>query len=287
MMVAIWFGYGLMATALIALLLALDAWVRVKDSLPQRVWQAYKAWYKEHADYLIERMPARAFALRHAQSGAAGLVLGAFTEQPMLIVGGLLCGLLFPVFHLRQRVRKRREELQRQIDPALQFIANALQVTPSLEEALMLVSQHLRPPMSEEVTRVVSCYRLGQSMDDALQGMAERCNDAFITAMVIALVVGRRTGGNIAVTLRRIAVSTREAVRVELELSSKTRGQRNQFFLIALLYPLGLIGIKTGLPFAWENLMNSYFGKVALFVSMAMVGAAIIWALKILSPKNL
>ena len=35
---------------------------------------------------------------------------------------------------------------------------------------------------------------LGQSLDDALQGMAERCNDAFMTAMVIALVVGRRTG---------------------------------------------------------------------------------------------
>ena len=77
------------------------------------------------------------------------------TEQPMIIVGGFIAGLVYPIIYLKQRVRKRREALQLQIDPALQFIANALQVTPSLEEALMLVSQHLKPPMSEEVTRVV------------------------------------------------------------------------------------------------------------------------------------
>lgn len=280
-------GYLFVAVACVALLLGLDAWVRVENSLPLRTWDSYKTWYKEHADYLIERMPARDFALRHAGAVVVGLVVGAITGQPLLVVGGLLGGLIYPVVYLRQRVQRRREALQLQIDPALQLVANALQVTPSLEEALMLVSQHLRPPMSEEVACVISSYRLGKSLDDALQSMAERCNDAFITSMVIAMVVGRRTGGNIAVTLRRIAVSTREAVRVELELATKTRGQRNQFFFVAILYPLGLVGLKAGLPVAWDTLMNTYFGKVALFASMAMVVGSTAWALKILSPKNL
>lgn len=280
-------GYLFAALACVALLLGLDAWTRVEHSLPQRAWESYKAWYREQADYLIDRMPARDFALRHAGAGLLGLLLGMASGQPLLVVGGLLGGILYPVFHLKQRVQKRREALQLQIDPALQLIANALQVTPSLEEALVLVAQHLRPPMSEEVARVVAAYRLGQSLDDSLQGMAERCNDAFITSMVIAMVVGRKTGGNIAVTLRRIAVSTREAVRVELELATKTRGQRNQFFFVAILYPLGLVGLKAGLPVAWESLMNTYFGKVALFASMAMVVGGTTWALKILSPKNL
>lgn len=287
MLLASTLGYLLAGVAVVALMLAFDAWVRVEASLPRRVWQSYKVWYKEYADYLIERMSARDFGLRHLGAALLGLVLGAMTQQPMLLVGGFAAGLVYPVVYLKQRMRKRREALQQQIDPALQLIANALQVTPSLEEALVLVVQHLRPPMSEEVSRVVSGYRLGQSLDDALQGMAERCNDAFMTAMVIALVVGRRTGGNIGSTLRRIAISTREAVRVELELATKTRGQRNQFFLIALLYPAGLIGLKMGLPVAWETLMNTYFGKVALLVSMGIVGIGIAWALKILNPKNL
>lgn len=280
-------GYLLSAAAIAALLLTIDAWVRVPDSLPQRVWQSYQRWYKEHADYLIERMPAKDFALRHCAAGILGLILGMATGQPLLVLGGLLGGLSYPVIYLSQRVQQRREALQLQIDPALQLIANALQVTPSLEEALVLVSQHMRPPMVEEVNCVIAGYRLGQSLDDALQAMAERCNDSFVTSMVIALVVGRKTGGNIAATLRRIAISTREAVRVELELATKTKGQRNQFFFVALLYPLGLIGLKTGLPVAWESLMNTYFGKVALFASMAVVVASTAWALKILSPKNL
>lgn len=286
-MIAPLLGYLLAAVALIALFLQLDVWARQEGSLPYRAWLSYRAWYQDQADYLIERMPARSFALRHAGLLLAGLLMGVFSEQPLLILGGALAGALIPVMNLKQRVRKRRETLQQQIDPALQLVANALQVTPSLEEALTLVSQHLQAPMAEEVTRVVAAYRLGQGLDEALQGMAERCNDPFITAMVIALVVGRKTGGNIAATLRRIAFSTREAVRVELELTSKTRGQRNQFFLVALLYPIGLIGLKAGLPQAWETLMNTYFGKVALFVSMGVVGVSIVWAMKILSPKNL
>lgn len=280
-------GYFLAAVALTALLLTLDVWAREEGSLPRLAWRRYKAWYQEHADYLIERMSAKTYALRHAGMALVGLAVGAIMEQPMLILGGFVAGLVWPVIDLGQRVRQRRERLQQQIDPALQLIANALQVAPNLEEALTLVAQHLRPPMSEEVTQVVVAYRLGISLDDALQGMDKRCSDPFITAMVIALQVGRRTGGNIAATLRRIAYSTREAVRVELELASKTRGQRNQFFLVALLYPMGLLGLKSGLPEAWETLMTNYYGKVALFVSMGIVVIATAWALKILSPKNL
>jgi tight adherence protein B len=280
-------GYVLAAVSVVAVLMAVDVWIRVENALPQQAWRSYALWYQEHANYLNERMPARDFAMRHGAAGLLGLMLGALTQQPLLLLGGLAAGLLYPMIHIKQRVQKRREELQLQIDPSLQLIANALQVTPSLEEALILVSQHMKPPMSEEVNRVIAGYRLGQSLDDALQSMAERCNDAFITSMVIALVVGRKTGGNIAVTLRRIAISTREAVRVELELATKTKGQRNQFFFVALLYPLGLVGLKTSLPVAWDSLMNSYFGKVALFASMAVVVAATAWALKILSPKNL
>jgi Flp pilus assembly protein TadB len=128
---------------------------------------------------------------------------------------------------------------------------------------------------------------MGRGLDDALQDMAQRCSDPFVSAMVIALVVGRRTGGNVATTLRRIAFSTREAVRVELELNSKTRGQRNQFYLVVLLYPLGLLGMKLMMSEAWSQLIHSYSGKVALFVSMSVVGAAVIWAQRILNPDNL
>lgn len=280
------------AFAVCALLLGAYGWVLTPETFPRRLWQRYAAWQQELASYLLDPTTPTQFARRHALMAVGGLVAGVAlwlvaADTPIVAVAGLAVGLGAPFFLYPQRVQTRRELLQQQVDPALQFIANALQVAPNLDESLNLVALHLRPPMSEEVARVSAAYRLGQSLDDALQGMAERCNDPFVTSMVIALVVGRRTGGNISATLRRIAHSTREAVRVELELNTKTKGQRNQFYLVALLYPFGLVGLKQGMPTAWQALTDTYMGKVALCASLAVVLVSVVWAQKILSPKNL
>lgn len=280
------------SAALAGLLLALDAWIRGEDSAPRRIWVAYGRWQQEISAYLLDRTSPKQFATRHAAVIAGAFLMGliiVFTvaPEPLLLVGVLGVGIIFPMVEYKQRAEKRRERLVQQIDTTLQLIANALQVTPNLEEALRLGTEHLQAPMSEELNLVSTAYRLGKSLDDALQEMSQRCNDPFVTAMVIALVVGRRTGGNISATLRRIAYSTREAVRVELELKAKTKGQRNQFYLVVALYPLGLIGMKVALPMAWVALTMSYQGKVALFGSMAVVALATAWAQKILSPSNL
>ena len=278
--------------SLAALSMAVDAWIREKDSLPRRLWQAYGSWQSELSAYLLDRVTPVQFARSHAGFVLCGLaasllIMLQIGPSPLIALALMGVGAVVPVVRYQQQVVERKERLQQQIDPALQLLANALQVAPNLDEALRLGSEHLQPPMSEELNLVATSYRLGKTLDEALQDMAQRCNDPFISAMVIALVVGRRTGGNIAVTLRRIAYSTREAVRVELELAAKTRGQRNQFYLIVALYPLGLLGMRFALPTAWEILTHEFVGKAALAVSMAVVVGCTMWARHILSPENL
>lgn len=279
---------GLAAAGVTAGLLYVDVWARTERSLAQRLWSAYDRWYREQTDYLLDRTPLKRFVLQQILGSLVGTgVALSFTAEPLLLLLIIGIGAGAPVVLLKQRVAQRRQRLQQQIDQALMLIANAMQVTPNLEEALSLVAEHLQPPMSEEVARVVMSYRLGQPLDDALSAMSDRCNDSFLMAMVMALKIGRKTGGNIAATLRRIALSTRESVRVELELSSKTRGQRNQFLLIALLYPLGVLSLKSTLPQAWDTLTNTFLGKATLAASAAVVGVAVVWARAILNPKNL
>ena len=240
---------GLSAASVTAGLLYVDVWARTERSLAQRLWAAYDRWYRDQTDYLLDRTPLKRFVLQQVLASIVATGVGlSFTTEPLLLLLLIGIGAGAPILLLTQRVTQRRQRLQQQIDQALMLIANAMQVAPNLEEALSLVAEHLQPPMSEEVARVVMSYRLGQPLDDALSAMSDRCNDSFLMAMVMALKIGRKTGGNIAATLRRIALSTRESVRVELELSSKTRGQRNQILLIALLYPLGVLSLKSTLP---------------------------------------
>jgi tight adherence protein B len=263
-------------------------WVETPDSLPQRLRATYVLFYQEHTEYLLDRTPVQRFALFHAGSVLLGLAAGYFFYGTALVglLGGAV-GMVAPALLLRQRRQTRRDKLQQQVDPALQFLASTLAVNPNVENALHLVSVHFQPPISEELARVVSAYRLGQRLDDALKTLSERCQDPYVTALVVALLVGRRTGGDIAETLRRIAYSTRESVRIEQDLRSKTRGQQNQFYLVVVLYVLALVALKLTLPESWQQLTTTDTGKLTLIASVAVVGAAIAWAQRILSPKNL
>lgn len=268
--------------------LAVDAWLRSNSSFLKRAWTAYSAWYKQYADYLLDRTSARDYAIRHGAIAAAAFFIGIVAIGQFFVALAMLAiGAVVPFMMLRDRALKRRLELIQQIDPALLFMANSLQVTPSVETALLLVAQHMKAPISQEARHVVAAFRMGQSLDEALQGMADRCNDPFITSMVIALIVGRRTGGNISATLRQIANTTREAVRVEKDMSSKTNGQRSQFYFVVALYPITLLAMKHVLPSGWTTLTSTFKGQVALLGSMGMIIMATVWALSILNPKNL
>lgn len=268
--------------------LAVVAWLRSDSPFLQRAWASYRSFYQEQADYLLDRTPARDYAVQHAIIAGSALLFGVVVfGSPLPIVVLLIAGLVVPRMRLQDRVRKRRGELIQQIDPALQLIANSLQVTPNVEGALLLVAQHMKPPISEEMRRVVAAFRMGQSLDAALQGMADRCGDPFVTAMTIALIVGRRTGGNISATLRQIAATTREAVRVQKDMASKTKGQRSQFLFVVALYPISLLAMRSVLPSGWETLTTTFQGLVALLGSLGIIVVAGVWALSILNPKNL
>ena len=282
----------LFAAAFAGALMALEQWIRSEGSVWTRLWWTYKEWYDEQAAYLFEPRPAVEAAKQHLIIAVGALIGGGvvallLTPNPLVIVAMFALGIIYPFLEMRGRVQKRRQELLLQIDPALQFMANALQAAPNLEEALLLVAQHMKPPMAQEVRRVVSAYRLGKSLDEALQEMADRCNEPFITSMVMALIVGRRTGGNVALTLRDIALSTREVTKVELDLRTKTKGQQNQFYLVLVLYPVGVMALKEMLPSAWTTLAHTTQGLMAFLGSALVVVVSFVWARSILSAKNL
>ncbi len=279
--------FTIAALGLYALYLAAMSALERPDASLRQIIGFYGRWYQELADYLLDRTSARRFALFHGGSVLLGWVLGYLLSQSALLtlVGAALGGTV-PVLILHQRRQTRREQLQQQVDPALQFLANTLAVNPNVENALHLVSAHFKPPIALEFGQVVSAYRLGQRMDDALQAMSERCRDPYVTALVVALRVGRRAGGDLAETMRRIAQSTRESVRMEQDLKSKTRGQRNQFYVVLFLYPLTLLALKSAQPETWQQLVTTDAGRLTLCASIAVVIAASVWAHHILHPKN-
>ena len=71
-------GIALGTTGVVALVLAIDAWMHTENSVPQQAWKAYAAWYKDPAEYLIDRRPVEKFAIDHAIQAALLLLIAIF-----------------------------------------------------------------------------------------------------------------------------------------------------------------------------------------------------------------
>jgi tight adherence protein B len=198
-------------------------------------WRAYQQWADRQLRALWSPLRARDLAVRHVGAIAIALVAG-------VALGSWLWGLLLaavaaylPVLWLARERKRRARALDAQLDATLQSMANTILVTQNLEDAFATIAQHFDAPMSQEADVVVKEARLGTPMDEALRHFGARCRSRNVDAMVTALTVGQKTGGELPKVLETTATVLRETMRVEGVMESKTSEGKAQVVVMGIM----------------------------------------------------
>ncbi len=236
---------------------------------------AYLAAVDGQLRALFSPLRARTFALYHGVLVAAGLLLGLLRSWACALVLAPLCACL-PMLWLARRRWRRRRMLEGQLDAALQSLAHTLLVLQNLEAAFVVVAEHFPPPISQEADLLVKQVRLGTPMDQALEDLACRCRSRNVDALVTALTLARRTGGDLPAVLERTAQVLREGARVEGVMDSKTAEGKAQVALMSSL-PLVFAGALELIDPGWLSpLLRDPIGWVLLTVAGALELAGIL-----------
>jgi tight adherence protein B len=227
-------GVAIVAGALAVFVVVWQGWTPLGLLLRHR-WRAYEKWANDELRALYSPLRARQLAWRHAAAVAVGLGAGA-------LLGSWLYGLVLaalaaylPVAWLERQRQARRKALNAQLDATLQSMANTILVTQNLEDAFATIAQHFDPPIAQEADILVKQVRLGTPMDEALHDFAARCQSRNVDAIVTALTVGQKTGGNLPKVLETTATVLRETVRVEGVMESKTSEGKAQVVVMGMM----------------------------------------------------
>jgi tight adherence protein B len=202
---------------------------------------------------------------------AAGTaVAGSLLPVPLIIVGAvaLLVGML-PTLYIARLRNKRIKRLEVQLPDAVDMIARALRAGHSFASALGMVGQEIKEPMGPEFRITFEEINYGVAVDEALTNLAMRVPVNDLRYFVIAVLIQRESGGNLAEILDTIGMLVRE----RLKLYDKIRVLSAEGRLSAWI--LGL------LPFCTAGLIlvvNPDFMKVLWTDEMGlkMIGAALI-----------
>lgn len=186
------------------------------------------------------------------QAGRATTVSHLLTVCALLMLGGLVAGMLLrwswpvtlllgaglavlPFLQLLRSRTKRLHLIEAQLPEAMDLMSRALRAGHAFASALSMVGTEAQEPIAGEFKITSDEIGFGISIDNALSNLATRVPSPDMRYFVMAVVIQRETGGNLAELLGKLA----ELVRERFKLFAKVRvlaaeGKLSAWILTAL-----------------------------------------------------
>ncbi len=150
--------------------------------------------------------------LLHIGTVLAGGVVGLLLGRGNIIVGILFLVIAFflPPLYLAYMAGRRRRAFDAALPEVLQLLSGALSAGLSLAQAVDTVVREGPEPIASEFKRVLVEARIGVTVEDAFEGVADRFQSKDFRWAVMAIRIQRQVGGNLAELLTTVAATMRE-----------------------------------------------------------------------------
>jgi len=228
-------------------------------------------------EVLLNIPPDRIFGLSLALAGLAGflamLIFGlgslnwSWSKGLALAAVAALAAFPMPLWYLRWRRQRRLLRFNEQLEDALTSMSSALKAGFSINQALDVVAQENRPPISFEFRLLMQEIRLGVPMEEALNKMVDRMQSDDLELVATAIITARQTGGELTVIFQRLAEVIRERLRIEGRLRAMTALGKLQAVIVGAMPFLLMFLMAKVAPEMMNVFFNSMFG-------LAMIGSA-------------
>ncbi|HEX2054307.1 MAG TPA: type II secretion system F family protein [Actinomycetota bacterium] len=195
----------------------------------------------------------------------SGLLLGT------LLLGGGIASMtaatLAPVVVDRFFVRlhgNRAARIEKQLPEALHLQGSVLRAGQSLGRSLEVLATETKPPLRDDLQRMLDEVDFGRPMGEALERFSSRIRSRDVDMWVTAMLVHRQTGGNLA----GVVDSTARRVALRLQLRSEVKAMTAQGRLSGMV-----VGVA---PLAFFILLSASSGEQLKFLFTTPLGLTIL-----------
>jgi tight adherence protein B len=172
--------------------------------------------------------------------GGSAIVLAAVLTVTTgnLFVGpvlGVLIAWAGGRLYVKTRLSRRLTAFADQLPDALQLVAGSLRSGFTVSQSLERLAQRETQPLGEEMARALAQTRLGISIEEALDTVADRMECQDLHWVVLAIRIQREVGGNLADVIDTTVETMRERTRLRGHIRAlSAEGRLSAYVLIAL-----------------------------------------------------
>jgi tight adherence protein B len=246
----------------------------------------YLSWAETTTRALHTRFTARDLAFRHALLVVFAFAVGVTLHSIGigLVVAAAACAA--PFLWALSEAHKRRKAIEGQLDVMLQTLANNMLATQNVVDGFASIAANLPPPISQEAELVVKDVRVGARIEEAISNLSERCRSQHVDAVVTALSIGLKTGGDLGTVLKKIAGVVRETIRCEGVMAAKTsEGRTSAWLLGAAPIAFGIVGAMMMPEYTtllWTTALGTFFLTAAAILDV--IGILIVLKISKVDP---
>ena len=202
-----------------------------------------------------------------------------------LAFAGIPIAVLLPWAYLKRKKKIRMALFQKQLPEALDLIARSLRAGHSFSAGLKLASEQFDNPVGAEFATVIDEVNFGISVQRALRNLARRINTQEVKFFVLAVIMQRETGGNLAEIMEGNAKLIRERFIFYKHVRTLTAEGRGSGVILVLM-PFIVAGLMYILKPEYVTLLfTEHVGRVMLSVAGIMMFLGIIAIKKLVNIK--
>jgi tight adherence protein B len=214
-----------------------------KEARPP-AWRKHARFVVEPALRLLEQAGTResldaflGLSLLLGIAGAAAIL--RYAPQAGIALALLVAVLLgaIPTVVVRQIRARRISKFEDKFPEAIDLVARALRAGHALPIGLGMVADELPPPVGKEFRILFDEQNFGLTLPDALRNFARRNPLLDARFFVVAILIQRESGGNLAEVLDNLSQVIRERFKIKREISVKSAHGRLTGAVLASLPP--------------------------------------------------
>ncbi|MET0068874.1 MAG: type II secretion system F family protein [Candidatus Thiodiazotropha sp.] len=261
--------------ALIFLGLSLMIWVMLVYGV--QGYDRYKKLFTERTETQLESLflfvdAKKMFLLNIVTLLIIPLSIYFVTNTIFYVFLSIIALLVMPKLLLIRMETKRKAKLINATPDALVQIAGGMSAGQTFLSAVETMVNETKGPISQEFSLVLREQRLGMSLTEAMDNLAERVQAEEIDLVVTATQIANEVGGNLSEIFQRLADSLRRKMEMEGKIKALTSQGVLQGWVVGLL-PMFIIGAlyfvdRTNIEPIFTNLLGWIFLCIILILEV-------------------
>lgn len=261
----------------------------------RNLWKEARLSESEEVEQYLLRVPGiQAFNSFLRQAGAEWNVARHLGYSALGGVAALLLGLLLlpflwmavmlalgaasvPTWIVLKKRSDRLLKIERQLPEAADLISRSLRAGHALPSTLQMLGDELPDPIAAEFRQVSDEINFGSTMMEALQRLGERVPLTDLRYMIVAILIQREAGGNLAEVMTNVSVLIRQRLKLLGDVRTMSAEGRLSAVILCML-PVVIAAVFTVVsPGYLSRFWADPAGPTMLGIAAALMFLGVIW----------